>query len=375
MLWITDSHPALSDSLSTPHRGYHWNRQQQRFFEGWYYRVTLPDCGQTFAFMYSIENPGSNAEFGGGAAQILGPNHEYFCRTFPDLSQFWAWPHAWGLGHWRGSQARAAHRGNPDGGRPRYLPPEVFQQHVAEGYQATHRLNQGRLKDPRTGEGIVWQYEIQPQDGWGDRTGPQQSTAGWLSQFQIFEPGWQVLMAHGWATGWIEWQGRRYQFTRAPAYAEKNWGGAFPEKWFWIQCNCFDGHPELTVTSGGGRRRVLGWREEVAMVGIHDRGRFYEFVPWNATVRWQVKPWGSWRILAQTERYQVELEGTTNHPGAWVRTPTANGLQFICRDTTEGRLKLRLLERGRSPRTLVEAESRLAGLEVGGEWNQEMWER
>jgi len=27
-----------------------------RFFEGWYYRVTLLNCGQTFAFMYSIED-------------------------------------------------------------------------------------------------------------------------------------------------------------------------------------------------------------------------------------------------------------------------------------------------------------------------------
>jgi len=23
----------------------------------------------------------------------------------------------------------------------------------------------------------------------------------------IFEPGWQILMAHGLATGWIEWNG------------------------------------------------------------------------------------------------------------------------------------------------------------------------
>ena len=79
-------------------------------------------------------------------------------------------------------------------------------------------------------------------------------------------------MAHGLATGYIDWGGRRYEFTDAPFYAEKNWrapkkrvlvhaavarfdgaafnarrGGAFPRKWFWAQCNAFEGEPDLAV--------------------------------------------------------------------------------------------------------------------------------
>ncbi len=52
---------------------------------------------------------------------------------------------------------------------------------------------------------------------------------------------YQVLMAEGLATGWLEWGGQRYDFVDAPAYAEKNWGGGFPSKWCWVQCNSFDG--------------------------------------------------------------------------------------------------------------------------------------
>ena len=44
-------------NLQTPHSGYHWDGTPQRFFEGWYYRVTLPELGQTIAFMYSIDDP------------------------------------------------------------------------------------------------------------------------------------------------------------------------------------------------------------------------------------------------------------------------------------------------------------------------------
>ncbi len=35
--------------LQTPHSGYHWDGSSRRFFEGWYYRVTLPAERQTFA--------------------------------------------------------------------------------------------------------------------------------------------------------------------------------------------------------------------------------------------------------------------------------------------------------------------------------------
>lgn len=34
--------------------------------------------------------------------------------------------------------------------------------------------------------------------------------------------------------GWIEWDGERFEFENAPSYSEKNWGGGFPRKWFWV---------------------------------------------------------------------------------------------------------------------------------------------
>jgi tocopherol cyclase len=47
-------------------------------------------------------------------------------------------------------------------------------------------------------------------------------------------------MSHGTASGWVQWGDRRYEFRDAPAYAEKNWGGGFPSKWAWLQCNTWD---------------------------------------------------------------------------------------------------------------------------------------
>lgn len=334
--------------------------------------MTLPAERQTFAFMYSIEDPQGNQAQSGGAAQILGPDDQYLCRTFPDVGRFWAWRDRLGLGQVRpvlGSSPIAT-----------LLPAAEFDQRVQEGYQASATWHQGKLRDPGGGQTAEWQYAIRPIYGWGDRGKPQQSTAGWLSALQIFEPGWQILMAHGLATGWIDWNGRRYEFVDAPAYGEKNWGGAFPQKWFWLNCNCFDQQPDLALTAGGGRRSVLGWMESVAMVGIHIGGKFYEFVPWNSTVTWKIAPWGQWQMRASNASYAVELEGYTDLPGTVLRAPTREGLVFCCRDTMQGQLRLRLFQQKRSgQQLLLEAQSQLCGLEVGGVGNgkipwSEVWE-
>ena len=362
----------MANPLQTPHSGYHGYGINTRFFEGWYYRVTLPDCGDTFAFMYSIDDPIGSKPDSGGAAQILGPDDGYLCRTFPRADRFWASSTSLALGHWGKTDLKIS---------PQYLDPANFDLHIQEGYQATATWNQGKIRDWRnpTNSYCSWQYEIKPIYGWGNTGNVQQSTAGWLSYFQIFEPGWQILMAHGLATGWIDWDGKRYEFTNAPAYSEKNWGQSFPQKWFWINCNSFDNEPNLAITAGGGRRRVLWWMESVAMIGIHYEGKFYEFVPWNSEITWQIQPWGHWAIQARNSAYEVELVGTTDRVGTFVRTPTQEGLVFVCRDTTYGKLTIELRCRRRAmpsrgwgkSKTILKAVSSVSGLEVGGSpWNE-----
>lgn len=350
-------------STQTPHSGYHWDGSSRRFFEGWYYRVTLPQNSTTFAFMYSIEDPIGGKMHSGGAAQILGPLDEYLWRTFPDVKRFWASQSDLQFGHWGSTDLSI---------QPILLLPLEFDRHIQQGYQATSTWNQGIIRDPSSARYCRWQYEIKPVYGWGDPGKPQQSTAGWLSSLQIFEPGWQILMAHGLASGWIDWNGKRYEFTDAPAYGEKNWGGAFPKKWFWLNCNSFDDQPDLALTAGGGRRGVLWWMESVAMIGLHYRGKFYEFVPWNSQVEWNIQPWGRWQMQARNSEFEIFLIGTTDLPGTPLRAPTQDGLIFCCKDTMLGQVSLELRRRAGS-KLILEAKSSVCGLEVGGSPWDEAW--
>jgi tocopherol cyclase len=270
------------------------------------------------------------------------------------------------LGHWGTSSLQ-----HP----PTYLPPAQFDQAIAAGYQGTLTLHQGHLYDPSSGDAVHWCYHIVPIYGWGDIGKGQQATAGNLSYLPIFEPGWQVLMAHGLATGWITWQGQRYTFSQAPAYAEKNWGGAFPKKWFWLNCNHFEDQPDLALTAAGGRRGILWWMESVGLIGIHHGGKFYEFAPWNAQISWQVSPWGDWFMEAQTQDYAVSLAAKSDRPGTPLRAPTASGLRFVCQDTMQGHMGLQLKQLHRHGSTVIlNAHSNLCGLEIGGgPWEAE-WE-
>jgi tocopherol cyclase len=93
--------------LQVPHSGYHWNGFDPDFFEVWYFRVTLPKIGESFAFMYSIfqgkryanEDPLGKSERSGGAAQILGIDEQHLISNFPDVGKFWAAKDELALGH------------------------------------------------------------------------------------------------------------------------------------------------------------------------------------------------------------------------------------------------------------------------------------
>ena len=44
-------------------------------------------------------------------------------------------------------------------------------------------------------------------------------------------------------------------------------------------------------------------------VGLHYQGEFYEFVPWKGKVEWEIAPWGSWKMKAQTKTHEVCVNG------------------------------------------------------------------
>ncbi|KAJ0962592.1 hypothetical protein J5N97_027714 [Dioscorea zingiberensis] len=302
--------------LRTPHSGYHFDGTPRVFFEGWYFKVSIPECRQSFCFMYSVESPAfpngmspldrmiHGSRFTGIGAQILGADDKYICQYTDVSKNFWANRHELILGN----TFVAADKATPPSGE---VAPQEFCSRVLEGFQVTPIWHQGFICDDgrsnyvQTVKTARWEYSTRPIYGWGDVNSKQKSTAGWLAVFPVFEPHWQICMAGGLSTGWIEWDGERFEFENAPSYSEKNWGGGFPRKWWWLEKAIWIGIDNY---------------ESVALIGVHYQGTFYEFVPWTGTVNWEIAPWGHWKLSAVNEKHMVEIEATTKESGSPLRS-------------------------------------------------------
>lgn len=43
----------------------------------------------------------------------------------------------------------------------------------------------------------------------------------------------------------------------------------------------------------------------ILQIGVHCGGKFYEFVPWNGVVSWEIATWGYWSMAAENETHMV----------------------------------------------------------------------
>lgn len=385
------------------------SQNKRRFMEGWYYRVTLPDTRESFAFIFSIEDPHSkkysNPDENGiskspytlSCCQIMGPDDSYLIKSDKRDTIYWSWKNSQGLG--------CTFEYFDENHEPTTaMSPEKFRSDVKTGFQMLPFSLQGKIEghDGIKGglfnddnaletEYCSWDLNITPQCGWGGDSNSlkQYSTAGWLASYPVFEPHWQITMALARASGTITWKGKTYNFKDMPFYAEKNWGGAFPIKWYWVQCNSFIDQPNLAVTAGGGTRKLpfLGTTEDLGMVGVHYEGVFYEAVPWTGTMSWKCAEWGEWiltgRCTEGPRKFEVELSTKCSAPGVKLRAPVQNGMQFMCRDSFYGECTLSLYELVYDSQTkeytrgkliVDKARSDTAAVEIGGGPWWDTWE-
>mmetsp|Transcript_7360 Transcript_7360/g.11589 ORF Transcript_7360/g.11589 Transcript_7360/m.11589 type:complete len:241 (+) Transcript_7360:591-1313(+) len=197
-------------------------------------------------------------------------------------------------------------------------------------------------------------------------------------------------MAHGLGSGWVEVEGVKTTFSEVPCYHEKNWGGGFPSKWAWIQCNSFRqlspevAHPDsesvtLTLTSTIGRRGLLalpGVEEEVGMLAMHSPkirvpatdpyGNKMTDFTYFFELSWRISPWGFWELTGANEDYSFKLTATCEDKGTVIRAPAPlKGMVPLCRETFQGQMQVELVELKPGGDSFV-FTSNGAALEVGG---------
>ena len=157
---------------------------------------------------------------------------------------------------------------------------------------------------------------------------------------------------------------RRLTLDGARAYAEKNWGPGFAGRWWWGQANAFD-DPDLGVAFAGGRTLLLGTNTApTALV-------FRQGTACWASLRRSPEPELRWASSAGACMCAPPGTGSSSRATPRAASPTCcrcptstRRVEMRSRQLLAGRIRLQV-RRGR--RTIIDAVSPLAGLELGEE--------
>ena len=154
-----------------------------------YWRVQIPGTSQSFALIYSIEDPGfntrgsplslpsfsSSVQRPGVAVQVMGIDDGYICHHSTDISCFWADRNDLSLGAGiragPGPRYPPRSRITPMGGiRPGHiLPSDTFFEVVDKGFQASYTKNTGSIISNEAGttgaplstvNSCSWDFEV-----------------------------------------------------------------------------------------------------------------------------------------------------------------------------------------------------------------------
>jgi hypothetical protein len=157
--------------------------------------------------------------------------------------------------------------------------------------------------------------------------------------------------------------GRRLRLEGARVYVEKNWGPRFPGRWWWGQADAFP-DADVGVAFAGGRLPLLGASAAPTAVVVRLGERVLRFVPPLARAQARVGA-DHWHVQVRSPRYRVEIEGDAAGEAPH-RLPVPHvrerRVEMRSQQLLAGRLRLRVQ---RGLHTVIDAESRLAGLELG----------
>ena len=155
--------------------------------------------------------------------------------------------------------------------------------------------------------------------------------------------------------------GDAFTLDGAGAYAEKNWGGGFPDRWWWGQAHDFG--DDVSVAFAGGPVGLGPATVDATAVVVRLDGTVLRCRPTGAVELGT----GSWRLRARAAGRRVEIEGAADPATAHALTvPVPSERRAVDRSQHHlaGELHLRVHRRGR---TQFAGASALAGLERGGD--------
>jgi len=319
-----DATPQIDWPSADPNR-YHWDGFSDPFFEGWFFRLTLPDEDVSFAFLYGVRNPGADRPEDGDAFVVALGSDGTLIQSLMPVDEF------------TGSL-------------------QMLDVKVGD-HRATANTLSGSLADDD--HSVSWDLTVSAADPWTD-------TMGILTNIPFLPVNWYVGALQARAGGTIVWNGKKYQVNDAPLFQDHNWAGTFPDAYIWLQAMDFDDDDEALAFSGGDLGTMDGgmliWRkaDETVQVRTQDFNSWMEIDVDAAAQRVTVT------VTREEERYVL----TGEQAGATVvamPAPTLDGFTSYSHMALDGRLRVQRYEKVGWQWTLREDRwSQTCGVEIGG---------
>lgn len=310
---------SLSASVD-PLNTYRWNRQnvltqsdqmqKGTWFEWWYYKVVVPETGESFFFVYGVVNPWDEKRTFAGTRAYVGMG-DFVSREQAELIT--------DIKDFKAEYKRT------------YV--EIL------GNVATDKHISG---DILSEHGHRYSWDISVEKNWAF------NSTGWATGRNITNIEWYPAQADATCSGVINSNGKTYNLIDAPCYQDRNWGSSFPKWWTWIVSNHFKDHPETSIAVGGGHPTY--WNRNLPIqgvaVGLRHKGKVYEFRPNDFDkVKIDIN-FGKWEVVAHDGVYKLEISATAPKESFMdLQFMTPTGEIFHDYETLTGKMTVKLYEK------------------------------
>ena len=302
------------------------------WFEWWYYKVVLPDTGESFFFVYGVVNPWDKDQ------KMIGTRSYVGMGDFSSNTQV---ENRFGI-----NQFRAA-----------------YDQKLIEieNQKATENNISGSLKEKASGD--IYSWDIAVNKDWAF------NPAGWATGKGVTDIEWYASQASAHCSGTIISHNKLHQFNNAPCYQDRNWGSEFPTWWTWVVSNQFKENPDSVLAIGGGMPIFHGKHipfQSVA-IGLHHKGVDYHFRPNDLDIIKTDVSFGKWEMSGQNAHQKVTISAyAPKEKFMDLQFVTPEGDVFHDYETLTGSVKVNIYEKHLLKWDLVDTlTSEYAGIEYG----------
>lgn len=206
-------------------------------------------------------------------------------------------------------------------------------------------------------DGVRLEARLDDQTPWPRRAYGALGPAHWLPGLGQY---WHPHLLDGRATGEAQLAGERVSLDGWHVYAEKNWGGGFPTRWWWGQAHGFE-RDDVCVAFAGGQ--LPGSPVRASAIVVRIGSDLVRLAPPTAVVTARCSG-SEWRLAGRGPRYRVRLVGTATADPHLLPVPLPAEMRTrpYAAQQLSGRLQVEV-RRGRE--LVFKGESALAGLEQG----------